>query len=163
MNNSNVQIELTRCDTVLADIQKIVTRIGATNSVSAYLTMYAVIRACGCIEAVFKAEIADFCDNGSKMQVKRFISKRIREGSANPSMDNIRRLLKEFDTTWYSTFSTNLNAEPNAAQLRTSLQSLVDARNELAHGGNPTVSLADVILYFAHAKRIIQIIDDAIV
>lgn len=156
-------MELTICDTVLADIQSIVTRIGATNPVSAYLTMYAVIRACGCIEAVFKAEIADFCDNGSKVQVKRFISKRIREGSANPSINNILRFLKEFDTTWHSTFSANLNAELNAVQLRTSLQSLVDARNEFAHGGSPTVSLADVILYFTHAKRIIEIIDAAIV
>ncbi len=41
----------------------------------------------------------------------------------------------------------------------TSLQSLVDARNDFSHGGNPTISLADVVSYYAHAKRIIEIMD----
>ncbi len=71
----------------------------------------------------------------------------------------MHNFLLDFDKSWQLAFKTNLGAEPNNQQLLTSLQSLVDARNDFSHGGNPTVSLADVVSYYTHAKRIIEIMD----
>lgn len=163
MKNSDVANVIAQCDAELAHIQTIIAVTGATDLVVPYLTKYAVVRTCGCIETSFKSVIADYCSHGSKMQVKRFIARRIREGSANPTINNMHNFLLDFDKSWQSAFKTNLGAEPNSQQLLTSLQSLVDARNEFSHGGNPTVSLADVISYYTHAKRIIEIMDDVVV
>jgi len=75
----------------------------------------------------------------------------------------MNNFLKDFDENWNATFKAGIKAEPNSAQLLTSLQSLVDARNEFSHGGNPTVSLTDVVSYYTHAKRIIELMDGIVV
>lgn len=159
MNNSDVANVIAQCDAEIAHIQTIIAATGATGLVVPYLTKYAVVRTCGCIETSFKSVIADYCSHRSKKQVKRFIDRRIREGSANPTIKNMHNFLLDFDKSWQLAFKTNLGAEPNNQQLLTSLQSLVDARNDFSHGGNPTVSLADVVSYYTHAKRIIEIMD----
>lgn len=163
MNNPDVAQMLSACDDELTHVQAIVGSLGATSAVVPYLTKYAVVRACGSIETSFKAVIADYCSHRSKKQVKRFIDRRIRDGSANPTIANIYKFLLDFDADWHTTFKDQLNAEPNKAHLFTSLQSLVDARNEFAHGGNPTTSLADVVSYFSHAKKVIEIMDATVV
>lgn len=163
MNNSDVASVISQCDAELAQIQVLISSTGATGHFAPYLTKYAVIRACGCIETSFKSVIADYCSQGSKTQVKRFIAKRIRDGSANPTMKNMCNLLNDIDENWNATFKAGIKAEPNSEQLRTSLQSLVDARNEFSHGGNPTVSISDVISYYTHAKRIIELMDGIVV
>lgn len=162
MNNPEVAQVLSACDGELLHVQTIIASLGITSAVVPYLTKYAVVRACGSIETSFKAVIADYCSHRSKKQVKRFIDRRIRDGSANPTIDNMNRFLRDFDEDWLATFKTQLNAEPNKPALITSLQSLVDARNEFAHGGNPTTSLTDVVQYFDHAKRIIEIMDGVV-
>lgn len=77
-------------------------------------------------------------------------------------MDNICKLLHDFDEDWKKDFKAQLDLEPNKANLLTSLQSLVDARNEFAHGGCPTATINDVVIYFDHAKRIIEIMDSVV-
>jgi len=110
----------------------------------------------------FKTIIADFCSHRSKKQIKRFLTKKVREGSANPSFDNICKFLRDFDEDWKKTFKAQIDQEPNKANLLTSLQSLVDARNNFAHGGNPSASINDVLAYFNHASRIIAIMDSVV-
>jgi len=163
MNNSDVDQELVACERELLDLQKIIASLGITSAVVPYLTKYAVVRACGAIEVSFKAVIADYCAYRSKKQVKRFIDRRVREGSANPTLENMNRFLADFDIGWKASFKAGLDSEPSKANLLTSLSSLVDARNEFAHGGSPTLSLADVITYFGHSKRVIEIMDSVIV
>jgi hypothetical protein len=159
MNNPDVAQILSGCDAELVHVQAIILNLGITSAVVPYLTKYAVVRAFGSIETSFKAVIADYCSHRSKKQVKRFIDRRIRDGSANPTITNIHKFLLDFDKNWHAGFKSQLDAEPNKSALTTSLQSLVDARNDFAHGGNPTTSLTDVVQYFGHAKRIIEIMD----
>lgn len=159
MNNPDVDQALSACDAELVHVQAIITNLGITSAVVPYLTKYAVVRACGSIETSFKAVIADYCSHRSKKQIKRFIDRRIRDGSANPTIENMYKFLSDFDQKWRVAFKSQLDAEPNKSALITSLQSLVDARNEFAHGGNPTTSLTDVVQYFGHAKRIVEIMD----
>lgn len=162
MNNSEVQLQLNQCKTELTNINTIILGLGLNSNIVPYLNKYSIIRACGTIEMSFKTLIADYCDRRSKRQVKRFIGKRIRDGSANPSFDMICKFLGEFDEAWKKDFKTNLNSEPNPQALKTSLQSLVDARNDFAHGGNPTISISDVMTYYTNSCRIIEIMDSVI-
>ncbi|MEN9862379.1 MAG: hypothetical protein RLZZ601_143 [Pseudomonadota bacterium] len=163
MNNSDVDMLLGQCRLELDHVQSCIANLGITSPVAPYLTKYAVIKACGVIEVSFKSLIADFCSRRSKKQIKRFISNRIVRGSANPSHDNILKFLKEFDEDWKKKFSINLNADPDSAHMKSSLTSLVDARNEFAHGGNPTISMSDVILHFDFARKVVEHIDGVIV
>lgn len=162
MNNTVVQTELNNCSAELAHVQSLVATHGATSPLVPYLTKYSVVRACGAIETAFKAVIADFCSHRGKPQVKNFIRKRVREGSANPTLHNIQTFLVDFDPSWSPAFVAQLNLETNKSQLKSSLKSLVFARNEFAHGGNPTVTMADVVSYYQHSIRIIEILDSVV-
>lgn len=162
MNNLNVQQVLDDCSTELSHVKSLVDGLGITSSIVPYLTKYALIKASGSIEQAFKTVIADFCSRRSKKQVKRFLRKRIREGSANPSYDNMCGFLDSFDKNWQVDFKAKVGSEPNKAVLLNSLQSLVDARNEFAHGGSPKASISDILDYFDHARRLIEIMDDIV-
>lgn len=144
MNNSDVQLLLTNCDSELAHIETIITGLGGT------------------IEIAFKPLIADFCSKRSKPQVKNFLNKRVRENSANPSYQRILQILAEFDGNWVTTFKTQMQSLANYNSITSSVQSLVDARNDFAHGGNPTITFADIKNYFDEAKQLILTLDNVI-
>ena len=163
MNNADVDLHLTQCRMELDHVQTAISTLGVMSPVTPYLTNYAVIRACGAVEVSFKSLIADFCTKRSKKQVKRFIHMKVKRGSANPSHKNITAILNQFDEEWEKNFKKNLKLDPNKQSLLDSLQSLVDARNEFAHGGSPTITIADVIQHFDHARRVVEHVDSIIV
>lgn len=162
MNNKDVDMQLHQCQQELDHVQSCIITLGITSPVAPYLTKYAVIKACGTIEVSFKALIADFCSKRSKKQIKRFISKRIVKGSANPSHDNIVKFLDQFDEDWKKSFQANLKMDPDRTHMLSSLDSLVFARNDFAHGGNPTISMSDVIRHFDYARKVIEHIDSVV-
>lgn len=162
MNNADVDLQLTQCRSELDHVHAIIATFGIMSPVAPYLTKYAVIRACGSIEVSFKTLIADFCSRRSKKQVKRFIHMKIRKGSANPSESNIINMLNSFDEDWRKGFKSNLKSDPDKRQILDSLQSLVDARNEFAHGGSPTITITDVLQHFDRARRVVEHVDAVI-
>lgn len=162
MNNCDVQQLLTDCDTELAHIDSIIASLGGTNLIVPYLNKYSVIKSCGTIEISFKTLIADFCSKRSKPQVKKFLNKRVRENSANPSYDRILQILAEFDGNWVINFKNQMQALTNYNSITSSIQSLVDARNDFAHGGNPTITFTDIKHYFSESKFLIETLDNVI-
>ncbi len=64
---------------------------------------------------------------------------------------------------WKREFKRKLDGEPNKQALKDSLQSLVDARNDFAHGGNPSSGISDVVTYYENSRRIIELMDKVIV
>lgn len=153
---------LDKCSFEISTVESLITSLGATASATPYLTKYSLIRACGAIETAFKTLIADSCERRARKQIKRFLNRKVRESSSNPSYTNICSLLNEFDEDWKNNFKDQVKAKSNSEMLRTSLQSLVDARNEFAHGGNPNVSIRDVKQYFQDARVIVEEIDAVI-
>lgn len=162
MNNNSVDQELQECERELLQVEALINGLGPTSNICPYLTKYAIIRACGTIERAYKAVIADYCCYRSKPQVKCFIDRRVRQNSANPSYERILNILKDFDAQWKSQFQVLINGDPNKTALMTSLQSLVDARNDFAHGGDPGATIADTIQYFKDARSVIVHLDSII-
>jgi RiboL-PSP-HEPN len=159
MNNVNVQQILDACANELNQIKAIIDNLGQTSNPVPFLTKYSIIRACGAIEVSYKNIVADYCSWRSKPQVKNYIDSKVRESSRNPSYSNICQLLEEFDSTWNSTFKTNAKALPDITDIQTSLDSLVDARNEFSHGGNPTITIGDIIAHFTNSRKLVELID----
>jgi len=162
MNNLEVEKMLIDCQVDLEQTNTIIAGLGLGSLIVPYLTKFAIIRACGTIEVVFKTIIADFCDKRSKKQVKFFISKKVRENSCNPSYDKICQVLSDFDEKWKEDFKTGMKKNVDYLILKTSLQSLVDARNDFAHGGNPSSSIKDVIRYFSDSRTVVEILDSVV-
>jgi hypothetical protein len=147
------------CADELDHVETLVIAHGPASTLIPYLTKYAIVRACGTIEQAFKTVVADHCSYRSKAQVKQFLAVSVRDSSSNPSWDNMCRLLGKFDDNWCLDFKSHVDADVDKTQLRESLKSLVAARNDFAHGGNPSSTIGDVKIYFGHARKVIQYMD----
>lgn len=163
MNNINVQLLVDECDSDFDRIDSIIYVLTNTNPAVPYLTKYAVIKACGTLEQAFKIMISDFSCNGQSIQVKKFIDISFRESSLNPNLENIHKSLKKFDEQWNTNFKNLLNIDPDILRIKSSISSLNNARNEFAHGGNPTITFSDVKDYFNDAKKIIDYLDQSLI
>lgn len=159
MNNTAVQAELTACSLELDDVAASIKGLGILSSTVPYLTKYALIRACGTIERAFKTLIADFCSQSSTYQIKQFLTKKVRDNSANPKLDRIHGMLNDFDESWSDSLKASMKRHADRELMTTALTTLVDARNEFAHGGSPNVSIGDVQSHFMNARKVIEIMD----
>lgn len=159
MNNNSVLELLDNCENEISAIENLITGLGISSNVVPYLSKYGLIKACGTIEQAFKTVVADKCAHRSKQQIKNFITKSVRNNSSNPSFTNICNLLNKFDESWKDSFKQAVLSHSRPESLKTSLQSLVDARNEFAHGGNPRVSISDVSRYYSDSRIIIEFLD----
>lgn len=162
MNNSVADQILSDCDADLQDALNLIGKYGVFHDIVPYLNKYGIIRACGSIEVAFKTIIADYCDDGSKQQVINFVNAKIRENPANPRYDKICQILKSVDEDWNNEFKTKVKSQSNKTQILFGINSLVDARNDFAHGGNPNVSLNDTYTYFTESKKLIDILDSVV-
>lgn len=162
MNNTDVERDLSLCENDLVRIKNLIENIGVTSNIVPYLNKYAIIRACGAIEVGFKTIIADCVSNGSKPQVKSFVDARIRESSMNPRYELILKTVEQFDEDWEKEIKKRVKNHPQKDKILSSLDSLVECRNEFAHGGNPNKSIEDVIEYFSDSRLILQILDDVV-
>lgn len=163
MNNSDVHLRVKQCREELDEVRDAIDRAGPASTVAPFLTNYAVVRACGTIEASFKAVVADVCSRKAAKQIKRFVGLKITKSSANPSYSRVLGMLKEFDEGWNKALKDKLHADPDRQRLIDSLQSLVDARNTFAHGGSPTITIADVISYYDCGTRVVEYVDMIVV
>lgn len=163
MNNGVVQNDLDEGAQELDHLETLIVSLGPGSAITPYLTKYAIIKACGSIEQAYKTLIADYCAHRSKKQVKRFIRVRVRDASSNPSYSNMCKHLRDFDEDWQLTFKSRVGGDGDKTQLLTSLQSLVDARNDFAHGGNPAASIGDIRDYFEHSRRLVEYMDSVVV
>ena len=162
MNNTDFQMILSDCQIDLNAVSLLVNSLGYSNDIVPYLSKYAIIKACGSVEVAFKSIITDFLSNGATIQIRFYLSSKIRKSSRNPSYDNICSLLNEFDTNWNTEFKDRVKADPNYDRLKTSMQSLVDARNEFAHGGSPNVVISDITTYFTDFQTVLKILDNVL-
>ncbi|MBI4945050.1 MAG: hypothetical protein HY840_01465 [Bacteroidetes bacterium] len=163
MNNSNANQKVTDCLAELSQLQQMTSVLGPFSNIVPYLTKYSVIKSCGTFESCFKTILADYASINQTQQLKSFIDSTLRNNSMNPSFSNIHQILKRFDMNWNKQFKQILKNHSDIKRIKTSIQSLNAARNNFAHGGNPTVSLSDVQNYFNDAIIIINILDNIVV
>ena len=103
----------------------------------------------------FKGIISDYFT--FHPQVSNFVNRHVYKTSMNPSWDDISGVLKSFDDAWKLQFKQRSKEENKSA-----LNSLVDARNKVAHGGNMNHSFNEILQYYNRAWEIIVILDNIV-
>lgn len=155
--SSDCETLLNGCRSDFKDIDQIIKIIGKASNGTPFLTRYALIKSYGTIERCYKNIIADFCEPGSSRQMKTFFDKNFRTKPAKLEYDKIIFSLKFFDKTWKSSFVKEMGKfTKNKEKIRSSVGSLVAARHEFAHGGNPTITYRDIKNYFRDAEKMIR-------
>ena len=118
-----------------------------------YLIAYSVIKASGSIEVVFKQIIYDYLTREAGEKTATYIEKMILDSSCNPNTGNMSNLLQNISSEWKEQF----DALVKESGKKSKINSLVQLRNDFAHGDNITVSIDTVISYFDAAKDILNI------
>ena len=159
MNNQNFLTNIDECKEDLQRIQSLINGIGSMSPVAGYLTKFALIRVCGTLEICYKTLIADFYEAVSP-ELQRYITIHVREASLNAKYDNIIKVLKEFSEEKSNDYKKNINAREDKDLILTAMSSLNSARNEVAHGGNMSLSIADMCNHFEKAVCVLGELDN---
>ena len=128
------------------------------NSLNPFLISYAVVKACGVIEVVYKNLIVDVISVGTTTEGKNYFEKNIRDSSSNPSTGNIQRLLQDLNTSWAQQFENQVKGKEEKG----SLSSLVGLRNDFAHGRSVTASIGNVKKYFEDGRSVLAWLESII-
>lgn len=123
-----------------------------------YLIAYSVIKASGSIEVVFKQIVYDYLTREAGEKTATYIEKMILDSSCNPNTGNMSNLLQNISSEWKEQF----DALVKESGKKSKINSLVQLRNDFAHGDNITVSIDTVISYFDAAKDILNILDTVV-
>lgn len=121
-----------------------------------FLTFYSVIKSCSTIEVVFKKIIFNYLsqntDNKTNNELNKYLEKMIIDSSINPSTKNIEKMLYKFNRDKKKKFNTDVKNSKEKSHL----DSLVQLRNDFAHGKNISVGINAVIEYFNSSKIVIE-------
>lgn len=154
---------ITDCSSELDDIRIKLSSLPALDKSRYYLTQYALIRACGTIEFVYRSIVADFFDASPLTQIHTYLEKTVRTGSMSATYQNMQNLLGKFDDTWKSNFKQAVQQHPQCNQLTSSAKSLVENRHAFAHGRPPTATFTDIQNYYNDALVLINLFDSIVV
>ncbi|UUX35216.1 HEPN domain-containing protein [Fundicoccus culcitae] len=122
-----------------------------------YLISYSTIRACGVIEQCYKKIIHDYLSENAKSDTIGYLQKKIIDSSDNPKTGNIEKLLSEVNSQFCEDFKSKIQAHE-----KSDLNSLVQNRNDFAHGRDIKISINTVIKYFESSKNIINYLEEVL-
>ena len=157
--NESYKRQLDDCNDELSELKERIDK-DQLDSMVKFLQRYAIIKACGTIEAVFKSILADKVEQGVSTEVQKYLDKNIRDSSSNPSTKQIERILEQFSNEWKIAFQDAV--KQNHSQDKENLNSLVQLRNDFAHGSSPNASINTIIKQFESGRIIIELLDSII-
>lgn len=151
MDEEYIQI-LDNCDSELNEIKEWI-KSNPVDSKIRYLNAYAVVRCSGAIELALKKMIYDWLSENAKDDAKTYLGKMIVDSSSNPSTGIMNRFLEYFNQNKKNRFDKVLK---DSLQDKANLNSLVQWRNDVAHGRSISSSINTVYSCFVSGKTILE-------
>lgn len=127
------------------------------NQVSGFLSNYICIVTSGLIEVAVRGRLSDFTDIRSEGRISSYVQRRL-EDFVNPKWEKIENLLKAFDSSWPEEIEARIGEEGIEA-----INSVVNNRNNFAHGRTGSLSLGVMQGYFRHIEKFISALEEVVV
>jgi hypothetical protein len=118
----------------------------------AHLTRYLCVRTSGYLENVTRLLIANFCDGSSPQPISNYIVKKTKY-ITNLDYKRLKSLLSEFDINWCAEFD-----EIITDRQKTSINSVISNRNNIAHGNHDSITYRDMKNYYQDVKDVCKIL-----
>lgn len=150
------------CTTEINDIETRIVAMPALDKGVRYLTHYALIKASGTAEFVYRSIVADYFSALSNSRIDTYLDAAIRQGSMSAKYSNMCTLLGKFDEQWQSSFKSAVKAHPNSQRIIAASDSLVTNRHDFAHGKTPTATFNDIKNYYFDVLELIKILDSIV-
>jgi hypothetical protein len=147
-------------DRLLQSVDTVIGNIQGLSNISAlersYLTGYLIVFISGVYEEAIETIISEKIARLGAPYVSQYVQKTVAQWFRNPCCNNITQLLGRFDDNWKNVFR-NLSSRS-----RDALDSIVNNKNALAHGGPFSVTFQDVVTYFNDSRTVIEALDNTI-
>lgn len=122
----------------------------ADHELRAELTKHLCVLSSGLLEASCKETLSRFAEKQCSPTVQRFVSAKL-ESLRNPKIQSIKDLLSSFDPMKAERWKDSLLDEE-----RDSVDSIVDNRNQIAHGRHVGLSIDVFQRYYMAAMRALE-------
>ena len=152
--NGEVQSILDECDVELNTISIWIEK-NKFDTFVRFLVRYAVIKACGSIERAFKLMLYTKLANNCSEETKIFLQKQILDSPVNPSTGKIQKFFEKINSNWNRIFFESVKETDKG-----NLNSLVNLRNDFAHGAAINSPISSVFEYYNSGKVILGFIDE---
>lgn len=149
MRNSRVHQSYQR----LQHAFKLVDSLPAEPEVRSHYARYLCVLCSGFIEVAIRTIFVDYARR-TAVTTSDYVSRQLR-GFRNPKSEEITQIIIAFDKTWSETFIREVDGAPSD-----SINSIVDNRNQIAHGENVGISYHTIKEYHDNAMKVIRLIDD---
>lgn len=157
-----LQDMLNECTTELNDIEVRINALPSLDKGRQYFTNYALIKACGTVEFVYRSIVADHFSQLINSRIDTYLDATIRKGSMSAKYENMKNLLGKFDEQWKKDFQDAVNARADKGRLITASNSLVTNRHSFAHGNPPTATFLEIKQYYIDVLELIRIFDTVV-
>jgi len=159
MKNKEAERLINRCKGELKVIEKYI-KAQPLDILNRHLTLYALIEAHGTIELSIKILIFTVLSKRGTTQLRSYLNESIKNHPFDIRYSHICKFLKKYvDDSWRLKLKRKIDAKVEREQIRSSLKTLHDTRNEFAHGGNPTISFREIKKNFNDSIKLIRILD----
>lgn len=159
---SELQNLINECTAEIDDIGLRIAAMPTLDKGIRYLTNYALIKASGTAEFVYRSIVADYFSALSNSRIDTYLDKQIRKGSMSAKYEEMQKLLGKFDEQWKKDFQRAVQARPNKDRLIDASNSLVANRHNFAHGKNPTATFNEIKQYYLDVIELIMIFDSVV-
>lgn len=152
-------------DECTAEINDIETRIAAMpplDKAVRYLTHYALIKASGTAEFVYRSIVADYFSALSDSRIDTYLDASVRKGSMSIKYDMMCKLLGKFDDQWQKNFRKAVGEHQSGQKIIAASNSLATNRHDFAHGKTPTATFQDIKNYYFDVLELIKIFDSVV-
>ena len=159
---SELQALIEECNDELEEIESYISELPILDKRVHYLTNYALIRASGVTEFVYRSIVADHFSILSNSRIDTYLDTAVRKGSMSATYDMMCTLLKKFDDQWNKDFKAALNSRADKDKLISASNSLVTNRHSFAHGRSPSASFSDIKNYYFDVLELVKIFDSIV-
>jgi len=116
----------------------------------AHLARYLCILMSGYLEVSVREIFGEYARNCSNQNVNKFVSANLAR-LQNPNMEKILQLCKSFDDEWHTHISSLTQGE-----IKDAVDSIVNTRNQVAHGRDTSITLANLLRYLEQIDILID-------
>lgn len=157
-----LQDMLADCTAELNDIEVRINSLPSLDKGRQYFTNYALIKACGTVEFVYRSIVADHFSQLSNSRIDTYLDTTVRQGSNSAKYENMKKLLNKFDHQWGDSFHTTVQGLGNGSRLIDASNSLVTNRHNFAHGKAPTATFLEIKQYYLDVVQLITVFDSIV-
>lgn len=148
-----VQSYIRKLDSIIALADKIDKN---EDELRAHMAKYICIRLSGLMETFFKKQIANYLDGTTPKPVENYVNSRFKQFTSVNSK-KITDTMELFSDSWVSQFN-DLMTE----RMKSSLDSVISNRHNLAHGKDQGLTLTQVKGYYEDIKDVITAVEAVI-